>query len=106
MATAYFLAGERLHIDWLKATATTLRPLTSWQGRVIGSLLDESYACQAAIAAAIVKAPRGADAWLAAHGQDIARLESLIAGIRSQPKTELDMLVLAGQRLEQFVDRL
>jgi glutamate dehydrogenase len=96
-ATAYFLVGQRLSIDWLKSQASSVKAANSWQSRVIGSLLDEYYMHQAMIAAMVVKSPR----WFEQNAETVARFDQMVAEMRAI-KPDLDMLVLAGQRLGQI----
>jgi glutamate dehydrogenase len=96
-AAAYFLTGERLSIDWLKTQAAAVVPANSWQSRVIGSLLDEYYMHQATIAAEVIRAPR----WFDQNAEVVERFEQMVTEMKAH-KPDLDMLVLAGQRLGQI----
>lgn len=93
VAAAYFETGETLGLDWLRQQAAAIVPSSSWQARVIGGLNDDFYAQQAALTAASLsrkdrKAP-----------DNIAKIVSLVGEMKAQAKVELEMLVVAAQRI-------
>jgi glutamate dehydrogenase len=107
VATAYFLTGQRLPIDWIMKELPRLEPLDGWQARVIGGVLDDCYIYQAAVASLLVKAQDKSknwpESWFEKNRAALNRVEQTVAEMRAQPKMDLDMLVLATQRIGQFL---
>ena len=105
-AAAYFMAGDKLHLNWLRQQTAALIPDDDWQARVIGGLTDDFYAQQAALAAAMMRSGRkskgGAEGWLDHHADIVAKISAIAGELRSQPKVSLEMLVMAGQRIGQL----
>ena len=106
-AVAYFMAGDKLHLNWLRQQTSALIPDDDWQARVIGGLTDDFYAQQAALAAAMMrpgrKAKGGAEGWFGQHADIVAKISAIAGELKSQPKVSLEMLVMAGQRIGQLL---
>lgn len=107
VAAAYFLVGERLGLDWLRVQLSSLVPANSWQARATGGLMDDYYAHQAALTLAIFRSGKPdknrAQKWLEQHAVAVEKVAQTIADLKVQPKIELEMMVLAGQRIGQLV---
>lgn len=106
VARVHFAVGERLLVDWVRAQASAIDTQNGWQARIVGSLLDDCHIHQAAVTGLILKSGKAPAAWFAAHETPLLRVDQTLAEMRAQPKTDLDMLVLAGQRVGQFVSAL
>ncbi len=111
IAETYFNVGERLGLGWLRLKVSGILPANSWQARVMGGLTDDFYIHQAALTSAILStlkkgAKPGKDAvddWFAANTDRTGKIAQIVADLKVQAKVDLDMLVLASQRIGQLV---
>ena len=115
IASAYFLTGEKLGLDWLRYQASRLVPQNSWQARVISGLTDDFYSQQAALTAAILrsakKSSKGDQAklvneWFESRQEMIDKITQLISDLKHEHAVELEMLTLVSQRIGQLVHQV
>ena len=111
IAEVYFGVGEVMGIDWLRLQADDVTPSNSWQARVKGGLMDNFYIHQAALASNIITAAKKKDKldralvakWFADKGDRAEKIVQLVNELRAQTKVDLEMLVMADQRIGQLV---
>ncbi|MEZ0225200.1 MAG: hypothetical protein ACAH83_11645, partial [Alphaproteobacteria bacterium] len=111
IAETYFHVGEKLGLGWLRIKVAGIAPANSWQARVMGGLTDDFYIHQAALTSAILtglkkSAKPGKDAvedWFTANSERTGKITTIVADLKTQPKVDLEMLVLASQRIGQLV---
>ena len=111
IAETYFQVGEKLGLGWLRLKVAGILPANSWQARVMGGLTDDFFIHQAALASAIIsglkkseKLGKGSvDAWFEANRERTAKIAAIVSDLKTQPKVDLEMLVLASQRIGQLV---
>ena len=115
IASAYFLTGEKLGLDWLRYQASRLVPQNSWQARVISGLTDDFYSQQAALTAAILRSAKKSskgdqaklvDEWFASRQEMIDKITQLISDLKHEHAVELEMLTLVSQRIGQLVHQV
>jgi len=99
VARVYFALGARLGFDWLRDSATKLKPETHWQRLAIQAIYDDSHAQQRSLAAAVVKAGDGVEAWLGHNAVAVARADQLVADLRTVGAIDLSMLTVANRHL-------
>ncbi|TAL38005.1 MAG: NAD-glutamate dehydrogenase [Alphaproteobacteria bacterium] len=110
IAETYFHVGEKLGLGWLRLKVAGIVPANSWQARVMGGLTDDFYIHQAALTSAILaglkkNAKPGRDAvedWFAANTERTGKIAVIVGDLKTQPKVDLEMLVLASQRIGQL----
>ncbi len=111
ISAAYFVVGEHLGLDWLRNQVAGIVPINAWQARVMGGLMDDYFIHQAAITAAIFSSVsqktrvdrKVVGIWFEKHMEMVSKINQLVDELREQPKVELEMLVLASQRIGQLV---
>jgi len=111
VASTYFTVGDRLGLDWLRRQTGALIPANSWQARVIGGLMDDFYIHQASLTAGLVGSVKKggkidkqlADNWFDENRDRTAKVTQMVADLKTQPKVDLEMLVLIAQRIGQLV---
>ncbi|MCH7888863.1 MAG: NAD-glutamate dehydrogenase [Proteobacteria bacterium] len=101
----YFQVGERLGLDWLRASAGGFAAESHWQRQAVTAIVDELYSQQRDLAAAVLEAngagpPGGAvDNWIAAHRSAVERNERLLADLRKTGAIDLAMLTVANRQI-------
>lgn len=114
IAAIYFEVGERTSLDWLRSQASAIVPANSWQGRVLGSVMDDYYIHQAAVTSAILSSVKKGgkvdrkiiDAWFEKHDEELKVVQKMVSELRALPKVETEMLVLMNQKLGQIVSQV
>jgi glutamate dehydrogenase len=100
-ATAYFMLGERLHLDWLEQALAHVEPTSRWQGWAQASLDDDLRVLRREVTERLLLAAPGepveqaVDHFLAGRANAVARLERLVGGIRSEGMTDLAPSIVA-----------
>ena len=100
-ATAYFLLGERLHLDWLEHALGSVEPTSRWQRWAQASLDDDLRVLRREVTERLLLAAPGepveqaVDRFLSDRANAVARLERLVAGIRSEGMEDLSPSIVA-----------
>ena len=100
----YFQVGERLGLDWLRASADRVTAESYWQRQALSALVDDLYGQQRAITAAVLDTARGAvdgavERWIGAHDAMVARNQQLIDDLRKADGIDLAMLTVADRQV-------
>ncbi len=101
----YFQVGERLGLDWLRASARGFAAESHWQRQAATAIVDELFGQQRALAAAVLEAngagpPGGAvDNWIAANSAAVDRNDRLLADLRKEGSVDLAMLTVANRQI-------
>ena len=109
VAGVYFLAAERLELDWLRTTIDAFPTADPWQERFRAGLEDEIYlqlrwlGAEVVTASGLPRAEERVEAWLERYAAQVARIRQTLAELKSMPKLELAMLAVAVQQLKQLV---
>ena len=104
VAQIYFGLGARLGLDWLRTAAARIKIETPWQKRAIEAVYDDLFAQQAEIARRAVNggaaAGNGATTnWLQHNQASVARIDGLLAELKTSPAVDLAVLTVAGREL-------
>ncbi|MFN4283700.1 MAG: NAD-glutamate dehydrogenase [Alphaproteobacteria bacterium] len=117
-AMVYYAAGDRLSLDWLRASARAIAATTSWQKQAVAAIVDELFAFQAELAARILAGGQTPDAWLAARGPVFLRAQQVLGemqgagaaaggprkdGAPAPAGVDLAMLAVANRQLRALI---
>ncbi|HEY4133792.1 MAG TPA: NAD-glutamate dehydrogenase [Alphaproteobacteria bacterium] len=102
-AETYYAVGDRLALDWLRASAQAVPAATSWQKQAIAATVDELFAFQAELAARVLADNQPADDWLKARGPVFLRAQQIIAEMRKAGSVDLAMLAVANRQLRALI---
>ncbi len=105
VAKLYFGVGARLGLDWLRAAASKIKIETPWQKRAVEAIYDDLAAQQGEIARRAVNGKQGdnaMDAWLNQNPAALARIDGLMAELRTAPVVDLAALTVAGRELRSM----
>jgi glutamate dehydrogenase len=100
-ATAYFVLGQRLHLDWLEQALAHVEPTTHWQRWAQASLDDDLRVLRREVTERVLLAAPGepveqaVDRFLSERANAVARLERLVEGLRSEGLDDLSPLIVA-----------
>jgi glutamate dehydrogenase len=104
VASAFFLAGERLHLDWLEGRLVELPEASSWQRWAARAIESDVMALRREIAQAALShtskpAAAALDDYLAARTEAFERLRRLIDALAGQGETSLAALTVAVRQV-------
>ena len=102
-AVVYYAVGDRLSLDWLRASAQAIVASTSWQKQAVAAIADELFAFQAELAARVMASGQDADAWLAARGPAFLRAQQILAEMQTSGGADLAMLAVANRQLRALI---
>jgi glutamate dehydrogenase len=100
-ATAYFLLGERLHLDWLEQALGNVEPASRWQRWAQASLDDDLRVLRREVTERLLLAAPGepveqaVEQFLAGRANAVARLERLVESIRVEGMADLAPSIVA-----------
>jgi glutamate dehydrogenase len=100
-ATAYFLLGERLHLDWLEQALGNVEPTSRWQRWAQASLDDDLRVLRREVTERLLLAApgepveRAVEQFLAGRANAVARLERLVESIRGEGMADLAPSIVA-----------
>jgi glutamate dehydrogenase len=109
IATAFFLAGERFHLDWLERRLAELPDesrLERWAAQAVG---DELLLLRRAIALRVLQSAdsrpiaEAVDDYLSHHGETYARLNKLVNSFAAQGESSLAALTVALRQVRGLV---
>ena len=102
-AMVYYAAGDRLALDWLRASARAIVATTPWQKQAVAAIVDELFAFQAELAARILSGGQAPDAWLAARGPVFVRAQQVLQEMQAAGAVDLAMLAVANRQLRALI---
>jgi glutamate dehydrogenase len=107
-AEVYYAVGDRLSLDWLRAsaqavTAQNIQGGTSWQKQAIAAIVDELFAFQAELSARVLTSGQDPDVWLQARGPAFLRGQQILAEMRATGGADLAMLAVANRQLRALI---
>jgi glutamate dehydrogenase len=100
-ATAYFMLGERLHLDWLEQALAHVEPASRWQRWAQASLDDDLRVLRREVTERLLLAAPGepveqaVEHFLSGRAHAVARLERLVDSIRSEGMADLAPSIVA-----------
>jgi glutamate dehydrogenase len=108
VANAFFLAGERLQLDWLERRALELPEASSWQRWAAKAIESDLMTLRREIAqAALSHTPKPAaaalDDYLAARTEPFERLRRLIESLADGSETSVAALTVAARQVRNLV---
>ncbi|NBC31253.1 MAG: NAD-glutamate dehydrogenase, partial [Alphaproteobacteria bacterium] len=110
VAPLYFELGSVLGVAWLRERAQRLPATGHWQKQAAAAVVDELFALQADLAAAVLRCRAESDRpdygvgdWLEARRPSVERIYQLIADLKSADTLDLAMLAVAARRLRALV---
>lgn len=109
-APLYFELGSALGLAWLRERAQRLPATGHWRKQAVAAVVDELFAVQADLAAAVLRARTesrdsgyGVGEWLASRRASVDRIRQLIADLKAADPLDLAMLTVASRRLRALV---
>jgi glutamate dehydrogenase len=106
-AEVYYAVGDRLSLDWLRASAQAIAASTSWQKQAIAAIVDELFAFQAELAARVLassqQAPGTTDDWLKARGPIYLRAQQILGEMQASGAADLAMLAVANRQMRALI---
>ena len=106
VARAYFAIGERLGFGWLREAAARVQTATNWQRLAAEAVVDDMYQLQAEMAARALAAakgaadlPRIAAEWTDRNKIPLARVDALLAELKTVVTPDLAALTVVGREL-------
>ncbi|MDC0864578.1 NAD-glutamate dehydrogenase [Rickettsiaceae bacterium] len=109
VANLYFETGDAFSLDWLRQSAEAQIDDSYWNRLSIQSLKDDFYSKQRQLTTEIIKQDmQGEDLklWMLEHSDISNIFINFIEDIKMQESVNLNMLVLAGKKLEIFLNKL
>jgi len=109
VANAFFLTGERFHLDWLEAQLKTLPETSNWERWAAQAMEDDLMALRRDIAlGALQEADAGPveaalEAYVARRSEPVDRLARLLQSLEAQGQTSLPALTVALRQLRSLV---
>ena len=101
VASAFFLTGERLHLDWLEGRLAELPDTSRWQRWAAQAMVDDAMALRRDVALRVLQnADSGPvdgalDAYLGGRREASDRLDRLVNVLTTQGETGLAALTVA-----------
>ncbi|MFQ5783478.1 MAG: NAD-glutamate dehydrogenase [Alphaproteobacteria bacterium] len=101
----YFQVGERLGLDWLRASADAFSAKSHWQRQAVAAIVDDLYGQQRALTTAVLEnntkgSVDGAfDKWLAANESAVTRNARLLDDLHKADTLDLAMLTVANRQV-------
>lgn len=106
-ARLYLATGERFGFDRLRAGAGELYSADPWDRMAIRRLIEDIYAEQKSVVAAVRRDGQGLEAWAEAQAAQVAPLQSLLAEIEgSGAGWSFAKLSIVNAALRQWVQKL
>ena len=106
-AAIYYAVGDRLSLDWLRASAQAIVATTSWQKQAIAAIVDELFAFQAELSARILaggaRDHAAVEAWLQARGPVFLRAQQILTEMQSANGADLAMLAVANRQMRALI---
>ncbi len=108
VANAFFLAGERLHLDWLERRLLALPEASSWNRWAAKAMEDDLMALRRDVALRALShtpglADRALEEYLAERGEAVERLRRLIEALKAQDDAGLAALTVALRQVRSVV---
>ncbi|HSV28903.1 MAG TPA: hypothetical protein VLL76_05075, partial [Candidatus Omnitrophota bacterium] len=106
----YFAVGARFGLGWLRAAAERLAARGHWQKLAAVAAIEDLFAHQRDIAAAVaaeapgLAAAEALEAWVAAHAPPVGRIDALVAELRAAPEIDLAMLSVVNRQLRVLME--
>jgi glutamate dehydrogenase len=111
---AYFAAGDRLGLEWLRGSALALAAESHWQRLAISAVIEDLFAQQRDLATRMLRDRKGngkfdgpelvAD-WLDGRAAVTSRLEGLLGELRQSGTVDLAMLTVASREIRSLLER-
>jgi glutamate dehydrogenase len=108
-AKVHFALGEALHLAWLTQRVEELPVEGRWHAQARGTMRDELYTQQRALAAQVLRRTGGGDpsadvaAWLGRGDPALRFTQAMLADMRSQAAMDYPTVSVAVRRLAQLV---
>ncbi len=106
VARAYFAIGERLGFGWLREAAARVQTGTTWQRLAAEAVVDDMFQLQAEMAGRALAAakgaanlPRVAAEWTDRNKIPLARVDGLLAELKTVVTPDLAALTVVGREL-------
>jgi glutamate dehydrogenase len=109
-AAVYYEIGLVFCLDWLRDGARLLIGDNHWDRLAVFAIIDDLYGHQRDLTAAVLKESKGKpakeaiEAWRAARGVPVQRIDQLFADLRQVGKVELSMLAVANRALRSVME--
>ena len=109
-ALFYYEIGLVFCLDWLRDGARLLIGDNHWDRLAVFAIIDDLYGHQRDLTAAVLKESKGKpakeaiEAWRAARGVPVQRIDQLFADLRQVGKVELSMLAVANRALRSVME--
>jgi glutamate dehydrogenase len=102
----YYAIGSQFDFDWLRGAAQRMPVSDQWQRRAVATLIDDLYACQAALAEKVLHLAGSADiaaavvdTWAETHAHVVARARGVLSDLKTALALDVSMLTVAGREL-------
>jgi glutamate dehydrogenase len=109
-AAVYYDIGTIFGLDWLREGARKLIGDNHWDRLAVFAIIDDLYGHQRDLTAAVLADGKGKpaaaaiEAWRAARGVPVQRIDQLFADLRQVGKVELSMLAVANRALRSVME--
>jgi glutamate dehydrogenase len=108
VANAFFLAGERLSLDWLERRLVELPEASRWERRAAGVMADDLMGARRdvtlqALSRTSKPAEAALDDYLAERGEALDRLRRLIESLSEKGETNLAALTVALRQVRSVL---
>ncbi len=112
----YFELGDYFHLDWLRTQASSMPVEDVWGDTAIEGLIDQLYKCQASLTVRILQdmnsfvsdkkevEPGIVKKWVDMYAHKAQPLEALLGSMKRASAVDINMLVIAEQRLRALLD--
>ncbi|MDA0261102.1 MAG: NAD-glutamate dehydrogenase [Proteobacteria bacterium] len=109
VAGMYFLLGERLGLDWLRAEAQDLVAKSAWEQRAIDAIVDDFYSQQCALTRLVLAGGDSLDpkhmldVWEDANAVSAQRSKDLINEFKTAGGVDIARLAIANRHVRTMI---
>jgi glutamate dehydrogenase len=108
VGSSYFELGAQLNLGWLRRSASNMLAENDWQRQAVQSLIIELYQAQRRIATDVItrygkKSGDPVLRWTQHQAEPLARYTRFIQELRTQPKLDYPMLIVALRQVQSAI---
>jgi glutamate dehydrogenase len=102
VAPLYFMLGEKLGLDRLRALAAKYAPPEHWDRLALRRLLDDLSATQRGIAVKLLADGANVERWAATHGPALDRTRAFLGTLEESGELSVAKLMLASSQVQNL----
>ncbi len=105
----YFGVGDKLGLNWLRASAEHIVPENNWERQAVGAMVDDLFGQQRALTNAVLETSNGQagadaiDSWSQNNGSSVDKINRLISEFRASGNVDVAKLALANGQIRGMI---